>query len=281
MRLAILSDVHGNLPALEAVLEHLERSKPDAFIVAGDYIGGPQSNETIRLLRSLKGWMIRGNSDNYVLQFSAGEASDAMQVSHQWALTRWAYRHIEIGNLEFLRSLPCQRVVEIDNAPSIRVVHGSHRYPSESIFPDRDPGILDTILSEVKEPVFVCGHTHISWKFEQMGRLALNPGAVCGPLNGYVGAEYAMLSRENSRWHIEFRQVPYNLKRIREAFHDSGLVKEGGALARAFLQSIETGRNIADDFLSYAYRLAAEAGYKGCDVVPDAIWEQAAESFSW
>ena len=281
MRLAVLSDVHGNLPALEAVLEHLERSKPDAIIVAGDFIGGPQPNETIRLLRSLKGWMIRGNSDNYVLRFSAGEASDAWQVSHQWALTRWAYRHIEIGNLEFLRSLPCQRVVEIDNAPSIRVVHGSHRNPSESIYPDRDPGILDTILSEVKEPVFVCGHTHISWKFEQMGRLALNPGAVCGPLNGYVGAEYAMLSRENSRWHLEFRQVPYNLKRIREAFHDSGLVKEGGALARAFLQSIETGRNIADDFLSYAYRLAAEAGYKGCDVVPDAIWEQAAESFSW
>ena len=279
MRLVILSDVHGNLPALEAVLNHIGQPVPDGVIVAGDFIGGPQPNETIRLLRSMKGWMIRGNSDDYVLQLSAGEAPDAWQVSRQWALTRWAYRHLEMDNLEFLRSLPHQRVVEIDNVPCIRVVHGSHRNPSESIFPDRAPGILDTIFSEVKEPVFVCGHTHISWKYEQVGRLALNPGAVCGPLSGFVGAEYALLWRENGRWQVELRQAPYDLKRIREAFYDSGLMKEGGALARAFLLSIETGRNIADDFLSCAYRLAAEAGYNGCEVVPDSVWDQAAESF--
>jgi putative phosphoesterase len=281
MRLAILSDVHGNLPALEAVLKDLERSQPDGFIVAGDFIGGPQPNETICLLHSMKGWMIRGNSDNNFLRYADGEAPDAWQASKQWALTRWAYRHLEINNLEFLRSLPRQRVVDIENIPSIRVVHGSHRNPSESIFPDRDPCILDTILSEVKEPVFVCGHTHISWTFEQAGRVALNPGAVCGPLNGYIGAEYAVLSWENSRWQVELRQVPYDLERIRKAFHESGLLKEGGALARAFLQSIETGRNIAEDFLSHAYLLATEAGHNGCEVVPDAVWEQAAESFGW
>ena len=281
MRLAILADVHGNLPALEAVLKDLERSQPDGIIVAGDFIGGPQPNETIRLLREGQSWMIRGNSDDNLLRYADGEAPDAWQASKQWALTRWAYCHLDIDNLEFLRLLPRQRVVDIENIPSIRVVHGSHRNPSESIFPDRDPGILDAILSEVKEPVFVCGHTHRSWAFEQAGRVALNPGAVCGPLNGYVGAEYAMLSCENSRWQVELRRVPYDLERVSEAFHESGLLKEGGALARAFLQSIETGRNIAEDFLSHAYQLATEAGHKGCEVVPDAVWEQAAESFAW
>lgn len=281
MRLAILADIHGNLPALEAVLNDIGQPAPEGVIVAGDFIGGPQPNETIGLLRSLPGWMIRGNSDENVLRYTAGKAPAAWQDSRQWALMRWSCRNLERDNLEFLASLPIQRVVEIDHTASMRVVHGSHRNLSEPIFPDRDPGMLAGLLAQVAEPVYICGHTHIPWKFERTGRLALNPGAVCGPLDGYVGAEYALLAWERGRWQVEFRQVPYVLEQIRRAFHESGLLEEGGALARAFLASIETGRNIAEDFLTYAYQLADGAGCPGCEVVPDAVWDQAAQSFPW
>jgi putative phosphoesterase len=281
MRFAVLSDIHGNLPALEAVFKDLEPFSLDGIIVAGDYIGGPQPNETIRLLRSMKGWMIRGNSDDNLIRYSKGKASDSWRDSKQWALTRWTYRKLDVEILVFLKSLPQQRVVKIGNTSPIRVVHGSHRDPSESIYPVDDPGLIKIVFSEVKEPVFICGHTHISWAIEQPGRLALNPGAVCGPLNGYVGAEYALLSWENYQWNAELRKVPYDIERVRMAFQNSGLLEEGGALAKAFLRSIETGSNIAEDFLSYAYKRAEAAGFKGCEVVPDSVWDAAAETFDW
>ena len=281
MHLAVLSDIHGNLPALEAVLQDLQSWDISGIIVAGDFIGGPQPIETIRRLRSLDAWMIRGNSDDNLLRYGNGLAPQAWYSSHQFALLRWAHRHIDKDAFEFLQSLPQQRVVHMPGTEAIRVVHGSPRNPYESIFPDREPITLDVALAQVDEPVFVCGHTHSPWTVKRHGRLALNPGAVCGPLNGYVGAQYALLTWQDSHWQVDHRAVDYDLEQIRVAFRESGLLDEGGALARSFLRSIETGQNRADWFLSYAYGLAAEAGHKGCSVVPDEIWERAAATFDW
>ena len=71
------------------------------------------------------------------------------------------------------------------------------------------------------------------------------------------------------------------MEQIRAAYIESGLLDEGGALALAVLRSIETGSNIAQDFIEYAYRLAEKAGYEDAEVVPDAIWDQAADTFDW
>lgn len=281
LRLAILSDTHGNLPALEAVLADIQQRDVDGFIVAGDLVGGPQAVETIRLLRSLGSWMIQGNNEVYILRYDTGDVPDAWRTSRQWALIRWAYRHLDRDTLEFIKSLPEQRVVALPSTAAIRVVHGSPRDPSELIFPDRDPATLELALAQTTEPVLVCGHTHIPWKHERDGRLALNPGAVCGSLDGDVRAQYALLTWQGDRWRAEHHAVPYDLRRIRAAFRESGLLEEGGALARAFLLSIETGQNVGLDFVSYAYELAAEAGCEHCDVVPDAAWEHAAATFDW
>jgi putative phosphoesterase len=281
MRLGVISDIHGNLPALEAVLADLQRHEVDGIIVAGDYTGGPQSVETIHLLRSLKSWMIRGNWDTRLVQLVAGKAPASRYTSRQFALGRWAYRHIDQDTFDFIRSLPEQRIVEIEGTTSIRVVHGSPRNPSESIFPDCDPATLELALTRTNESVLVCGHTHVPWQVKWDGKLALNPGAVGGPLNGEVGSQYALLTWCNDHWQGEHYTVPYDLEHIRTAFRKSGLLEEGEALAQAFLLSIETGQNVAEDFLSYAYTLADEAGIKDCEVVPDDIWEHATTTFDW
>jgi hypothetical protein len=75
--------------------------------------------------------------------------------------------------------------------------------------------------------------------------------------------------------------VAYDMGRIRAAFQDSGLLSEGGALARSFLLSIESGQNVADDLLSHAYQLAAKAGFGDCGIVPDEVWDRAAVTFDW
>lgn len=300
MRLAVLADVHGNLPALEAVLADVQPHDVDGIIVAGDLIGGgPQSVEVVRLLRSLGSLMIRGNNEDYFLAYDAGDAPDAWRVSYQWATMRCSYLCLDRETLDFIASLPEQHVVALDSTTPIRVVHGSPSSPSGRLFPDRDPSSmslfrkagflppgrdpvkLDLALAGVNEPVLVCGHTHIPWKQEQSDRLVLNPGAVSGSLNGDVRAQYALLIWQNGRWRAEHRAVSYDLDRVRDAFRESGLLAEGGAFARACLRSIETGRNVAGYFLVHVRGLAAEAGFEGCDVVPDAIWERAVATFNW
>jgi len=295
-----MADVHGNLPALEAVLADAQQHDVGGVIVAGDLVGGgPQSVEVIRLLRSLCAWMIRGNSENYFLDYDSGKSPDGWYTSYQWAVMRWSYHSLDRETLDFIASLPEQRVITLDGTASIRVVHGSLQSPSCRIFPDRDlaklrwfrkagllapdrdPDRLGLTLEQIEEPVLVCGHTHIPWQQEEDGRLAFNPGAVCNPLNGDTRAQYALLTWLDDSWQVEHRAVTYDLSRIRDAFRESGLLEEGGAFARACLLGIETGQNVAGHFLSHVYGLAAEAGLEDCDVVPDSIWERAVVTFDW
>ncbi len=281
MRLAALADIHGNLPALKAILKDLEQIDIDGILVAGDMAVGPQVTETLDLLSIPNCWMIRGNNEDYLLRFASGNVPLSWETSRQWALMRWSYRQVDQETLDFFRCLPDQRVIQIKKTAPIRVVHGSPRNPSELIFPDRDISILDIALSQINEPVLVCGHSHIPWVKARNGKLALNPGGAGGPLNGDTRAQYALLSWEQDHWQVTHRAVPYDLEETRLAFITSGLLHEGGGLARAFLRSVETGMNVSEDFLAYAYQLARAAGFKDCIVVPDEVWDVAVQTFHW
>jgi predicted phosphodiesterase len=138
--------------------------------------------------------MIRGNSDERVLAYGSSEAPPEWQTHLQYTLLRWDCRHVSGESVAFLRSLLEQRPVYIAGTDAIRVVHGSPRNQSESIYPDRDPDLLGSMVAQIAEPVMICGHTHEPWNRQLCGKLALNPGAVCGPLNGFVGAQYAILT---------------------------------------------------------------------------------------
>ena len=282
MQLAVLSDIHGNLPALEAVLNDLQQYPIDGIVVAGDIVnGGPQGAETAQRLRALDSWMIRGNADNALLKYAAGDVPAIWHTCHQFAQLRWTHRHVDQETLAFLKSLPEQRVIALPGTAAIRVVHGSPRHVSESIFPDRDPAALEMALAQTSEPVLVCGHTHLPWQVERNGRLVLNPGAVSGPLNGFVGAQYALLNWCDDHWQAEHITVAYDLERVRLACRESGFLEEGGAWAQAFVLCLETGQDVLEDFFSYALDLAAKAGFPDSDIVPDDIWHQATATFAW
>jgi putative phosphoesterase len=279
MRLAVLSDIHGNLPALESVLVEIQRETPDAILIAGDMAAGPQSAEVIQRLRRLGCSMIRGNNENYLLRYDSGEAPEWWYTSHQWALIRWTYDQLDAETLEFIASLADEQIHEFPGTDSIRMVHGSPRDPDEHLYPGYDPAPLKIALTQTAEPVLICGHTHIPWQVRENGRLAFNPGAVCGPLNGDTGAQYAILTWEHDHWEVQYHSVPYDLDLVRESFKKSGLLDEGGPLAHVFLRSIETGQNLALDFITLARQMADEAGYTDIEYIPDDIWEQAADKF--
>jgi putative phosphoesterase len=281
VRLGVMADVHGNLPALEAVLEDMARHRVDQLLVAGDLVGGPQPNEVMRRLQSRGARMILGNSDRTLLDYQAGRVPAAWRTCKQFALLRWSAASVNAETLSVLQALPEQRVVDVPGTVPIRVVHGSPRHVAEHIYPRRDPERLDEALAQIDEPVLVCGHTHEPWVVERDGRLALNPGAVCGPLDGFVGAQWALLTWRGGRWQAELRGVRYDLERVRAAFRDSGLLAQGGVLARAYVLCLETGHNVWGDFLTLARRHAQAAGLDTSDVIPDEAWDRALAQFDW
>ena len=263
MRLAVLADIHGNLPALDAVLKDLRQFHVGGMIVAGDMVAGPNSVEVLQRLMELDAWMVRGNNENYLLRFDSGKAPDWWFTAHQWAFIRWVYQHMDEQTLGIIRALPEQRVITPPGKDPIRVVHGSPRDPNEHLYPGYEGYALETARGQTSEPVLVCGHTHIPWQERKDGCLAFNPGAVSGPLNGHTGAQYAILEWQIDRWELAFRCVDYDLALVRKAFQETGLLEEAGAFARAYLLDVQNGTNMTMKFLSHAYSSAALAGLPG------------------
>lgn len=281
MRFAVMADIHGNLPALEAVLEDMQQFAVDGVIVAGDIIGGPYVVETVQLIQSLSGWTIGGNNEEYFRKYRDGTAPEGWQKSRQWAPLRWVYRQLTEATFEYLFSLPEQLTVSADGIAPLRVVHGSPRSQSESLFPKTEPENFRRTLNDIAEPAMICGHTHKPWQHALNGKFALNPGAVGGPLNGHVGTQYAIITWHNGHWKAELRAISYDMARIRKAYQESGFLEEGGAFARAWLYTIGSGYDVARAFLDHAYGMAAEAGYAECETVSDDAWERAAKTFAW
>jgi len=299
MRLAILADIHGNLPALEAVLADLEGQQVDRILVAGDTVDGPCPVETLQALLARCSWLIRGNREEYFLAYDRGDLPATWHTGDRYASVRWIFRRLDREALDFMGSLPEQDTFDPGDAAAIRVVHGAPQGVSALLVPNRTPDLLklfdqvgltdlgyrhvtlDEALAQTGEPVLICGHSHIAWQQRCDGRLGLNPGSVGAPLNGDVRAQYALLTWQGSCWQAEHRAIGYDLDRIRSAYRDSGLLAEGGAFARAWLLTIETAHNVSGRLVAHFSRLAAQAGFEDWASIPEAIWSQAEATFDW
>jgi putative phosphoesterase len=277
----VLADIHANLPALEAVLDDLSGLPVDGVIAAGDMVCGPQANEVLERLCTLDAWMIRGNNEHYMLKFASDEAPEAWKTLRQYGFMRRSYELMNRASLEMIAGLEDQRTLEIPGSSPMRIVHGSPRYVNHSLFPDRDLETLVEILDEIPEDVLVCGHTHLPWHWQVNGKLALNPGAVTGGLNGDPRAQYALLAWDGEGWRAELRGVRYDLDRIHQAYRDSGLLEEGGPFVRAVLLSFRSGKNVPTAFIEFAITYARQAGWTDGASIPDEIWMAAEAAFDW
>jgi predicted phosphodiesterase len=171
MRLAILADVHGNLPALEAVLVDVEQQEADGILVAGDTVDGPYALEPLQALRARGSWMIRGNREQYMLAYDRGDAPPAWRSGAQWAGLRWIYHHLDREALDFIASLPDQGTYAPEGAAAIRVVHGAPQGVSALLLPDRSPELLG-VFDRVASPTWGTGTSR--WM-----RLSPRPASRC------------------------------------------------------------------------------------------------------
>ena len=189
-RAAALYDIHGNLPALRAALEEVERSDVDLLVFGGDVASGPMPVESIEAVLGLqeKARFIRGNTDReLVAAYDRGDASGYPPAA------AWVASRIERRHRDFLASFEERLVVEIEGLGEVLFCHGSPRSDSEVVTSATPESRLRAALSGVDEPVVVCGHTHMQFDRRIDGVRLVNAGSVGAPFGGAAGAYWLLL----------------------------------------------------------------------------------------
>jgi predicted phosphodiesterase len=280
-RLAVMADIHGNLPGFEAVMADLEQYAPlDGYLVAGDVVGGPGQEAILQRLIATGAVVAHGNGEVNALEVADGAAPDYIYTARQFTFIRWVVEHLSLQSLAFLRSQPAQSVVTLPGALPVRVVHGSPRDVVEGVNPLRRPELLAEVMRLVPEPVVVFGHTHWPFQVRLDGRLAFNPGAVYFPEDGFIGSEYALLDWDGERWTAQHHQVAYDLAEFRRSYRDSGFLAVS-PLCRIYLEDAHSGIDTLHTFFDHCQTLAEAAGCADLPYFPDEIWQQAEETFPW
>jgi predicted phosphodiesterase len=239
---ALVSDVHGNLPALEAIVADIRRWRPDTVFVLGDMINGAcWSGLVLDLLADL-GWpMLLGNHDDAVLQLGSERMEPRYADHRNYATLWWTRYNLLPRHLDALEGLPLERLLVVPDAPPIRLLHGLPGDFFHGVRPDTPESWAAGKLASVAERTVAGGHTHVAMERRIGERLVLNSGSVGIPYDGDLRAGYLRLLGGPGGWRSETRRLPYDLGAVEQGFTDSGLVAEGGVMARMVLRSILTG----------------------------------------
>jgi len=231
MRVAIFSDIHGNLPALEAVLADVARRRPDAMYCLGDLVGyGPFPNEVIERIRSEQIPTIMGNYDDGV-GYDRDECGCAYREPDERRLGdlsfTWTKARVTVDNKTFLRQLHPHIRTEIDST-RVLLVHGSPRKINEYLFEDRPISSFQRLAASSNADVVVFGHTHEPYVKVVAAVRFVNVGSVGKPKDGNWHACYAILDFAAST-PTEFIRIPYDLKSVTDAIRRSELPGEFAA----------------------------------------------------
>lgn len=277
MRIAFLADIHGNLPALEAVIADLKIQAPDQVVLVGDQINRcPWTNEVLDLLAEL-GWpAIYGNHEYIIARIRTPENfypfTDPLRYPTLW----WTHSQLTPQHLAALYHLPAELTLTFPNLPSIYVTHGLPGNCYRGFLPEDSDAQLTQILEPVKTKYIVSAHTHRpldrtvpfvaavksngvdARDAKTTVRRILNPGSVGLPYNGDVRAQYLLLEAQAGDWQPRFRQIDYDMDRLVKEFEASPMRQAVGPEIELHLRTALTGLPWSSDFSFWLYHQPAE-----------------------
>jgi putative phosphoesterase len=209
MKVAAIYDIHGNLPALEAVLNEIKLSDMDLLVVGGDVASGPMPRETLDLLMSLPGNVvfIRGNADREIVECFDRGGSTSTPFPAADEATQWTARQLERRHRDFLDSFVEKYTVPVDGLGDVLFCHGSPRSDEEMITTATPDERLGLMLENVEPLVVVCGHTHMQFDRRSHGKRIVNAGSVGMPYADQPGAYWACLGLT-----VEMQRTDYDFE---------------------------------------------------------------------
>lgn len=239
MKIALIADVHGNLHALQAVLQHARKRHVKAIWNLGDFVGyGAYPDEVVQRLREVNALSIAGNYDLKVLKTGKGKGKKPKTPEKQLAF-RWAYQQLSQESREYLRSLPHERRFEL-NGWRILMTHGSPQSNEEPLTPDTPDERLIQLAEWASEEVILCGHSHLPFARQVNGYWFINPGSVGRPDDGDPRASYAVLTLKPNDLKVQLFRVDYEVQAAADAIRERNLPE-------AFARMLETGTKFGLD----------------------------------
>ncbi len=249
-RIAILADIHGNIPALEAVLDDIARRRLDEVLVGGDLVGrGPEGGAVVRRVRAAGLRSVRGNHEEYLLDFRTGRANPAWMKSPDWVSARWMAAELAQDEADFIDALP--PALTAISAPELRLVHGTPRSNREGVGPWTSDALLAEIAALGDERVLVCAHTHRPMARSINDTYVVNVGSVGLPFSGDPRAHYVIFEGEGDRWRSEPVLVPYDREETLARYRSTGFLEAGGVVARLLAAELRTARSHLVPFLQW------------------------------
>ena len=290
MKIAILADIHGNLPALHAVYAELERVQPDCVVLNGDLINGmPFSPEVIDFIRTQAWLVVRGNHEFYYLDWGTERAvPDSADVT-RWGQLHWLVERLNRTQSDYLAGLPDERTLYFPGTQPVRVAHGVPGRNRVGFYNQQEEAKIVDELQHVTEATLISAHTHVQidrhvvrrdnptdmldsmphWDFfsgkangiRRQWHL-INPGSVGLPLNSDPRAQFAVITdvpdaATPGGWQVTHHRVPYDRRPALAAFDESGMLEAGGIISQLFYWELVT----AEAEIIYFFRWAYDHGY--------------------
>jgi putative phosphoesterase len=228
-RVAVITDVHGNLAALEAVFDAIESMGVEAVYCGGDLVGyGPHPNEVCARLEDASIPTIYGNYD-YAIARGLEDCGCAYRDQRDRELgqrsVEWTLEHTHRRWKDFMRDLPFDLRFELGNN-RVRLVHGSPRKVNEYLFEDKPARTFERIAAGADCDVLVFGHTHQPWIHEYGGVLFVNCGSVGKSRDGDPRAAFALLELDGDRVVAHIERVRYDAEAVGRELAAAGLPGE-------------------------------------------------------
>ncbi|MGQ9609080.1 MAG: metallophosphoesterase family protein [bacterium] len=237
MKIALIGDIHANLPALDAVLKDARQRGADTIWNVGDTIGyGAYPDEVVDLIRHENIQSILGNYDAKVLKVKQKE-SKWKKVPEKWVAFKWAYDNLSKANRDYLSSLPTELRFDIEGKRFL-IVHGSPESDEEYILPDTPEERLIKLSNVSNADIIICGHSHQPFKKKFNNIWFINAGSVGRPDDGDPRASYAILQiKKPNLFQIRHYRIEYDIEKAIAKIRDSGLPE-------IFAQMIIQGRSL-------------------------------------
>jgi putative phosphoesterase len=212
-RVAVITDIHANLPALESALARIEELGIDTVYCGGDLVGyGPHPNEVCSLIEERGIPTIYGNYD-YAIARDLDDCGCAYVTPYDRELGQrsvdWTLAHTDQRSKDFMRDLPFDLRFEVGQS-LVHLVHGSPRKVNEYLFEDKPASLYERLAAAEEADMLVFGHTHKPWVHEYGGVLFVNCGSVGKPKDSNPRAAFALLEADGEGVKVSIQRIAYD-----------------------------------------------------------------------
>lgn len=247
IKVAVLSDIHGNIVALEEAIKDAKLQNVDKYIVLGDIITDfPFTDEVIDIVKKLTPYVIKGNREEYLMHYEQTK-NDAVWKTLQHNSVSCYYYHLREDNKEYIRNLPENLILEFEGV-KIKAVHASPDSITKLLYFDTPE--MDKVFKNLEEDILVYGHNHRVANYETRGKKTVAQVGPLGMHNNKLGkAQYTILDCKNRTVKLEIRTLNYDVNKLKKRIEENGgTYKEAKLWQNLCYYTVESGQDIRKEF---------------------------------